>query len=166
MPGADRFTLLRQRLDAALLGQKSADATSSIGVALAFLSRFQHLSQNSDQFLLDVTVLLLERCELFLGGGLRLSDTAQQHLDQFVTALRADLSQKAQDQKVAPSWPGNGKKFAHLQSPGLGGELPELGVGYVCQRRIRINQIVQPVEALDPQPLSLGALAQASVSTG
>lgn len=82
----------RQRLDATLLGQKSANAFPNIGVALAVFRGFQHLPQNAHQFLFDTPVLFLERFEFFLCGDLCLAHAAQQHFDQFVTTLRTDLA--------------------------------------------------------------------------
>lgn len=152
VPGADRFALFRQRLDATLLGQQSANAFPNIGVALAVFRGFQHLPQNAHQFLFDTSVLFLERFEFFLCGDLCLAHAAQQHFDQFVTTLRTDLSQKAQDQSIAPTWLGYGPQFAYLQGAGFRGKLPELGVADAIQKWIRVNQARQPFEAFCPQP--------------
>lgn len=151
MPCADRFALLGERVDTALLGKKGTDAMSRVGVALAVLCGFQHLPQDCDQPLLHFPVLILERLEFFLGRRLGLADAAHQHFDQFVTTLRADLPQQAQYQGVAFSRPGNGEKLAHLQGPGFGGELTQLGVGDAHQQWIWINQPGQPIETFGPK---------------
>ena len=141
-----------QGLDTALLRQEFSYLTPERVVGLLGLFRLQHLAKNADQGFLDSTVLIMQRLQLLLGRGLGPPDAAQHHLDQFVAAAHACLTQKSKQQRVPLARLGNVEKFAHLQRRGLGGELAELGVGNTLQERVGIDQAGQPVEPFDPEP--------------
>ena len=163
VPGRHRPALAGQRFDAAPLRQKLPDFAPERGVARERVVRgrggcrpfvprhLQHLAENADQALLDLAVLVVQVGQPLLGQGLGPPDAAQQHLDQLVPAARARLAQQGQQQGVPPGGLGDVEHVAHLQRRGLGGELPQLGVGDPVQQRCGIDQPAQPLHALGPQ---------------
>ena len=116
------------------------------------LCRCQHLAENPDQGFLDSTVLIMQSLQLLLGQGLSFPDAPQHHLDQFIAAAHACLTQESEQQRVPLSRLGDVADIAHVERRGFGGELAEFCVGDAFQQRIGINQASQPIEPFDPEP--------------
>ena len=120
-------------------------------VGLLRLFRRQHLAENPDQGFLDPTVLIMQSLQLLLGQGLSFPYAPQQHLDQFIAAAHACLTQKSEQQCVPFSRLGDVSNFAHVERRSFGGELAEFCVGNTLQQRVGIKQPSQPIEPLDPE---------------
>ena len=157
VPGGNRLTPLRQRVDTALLGEKGPDPMPGFDIGLFPLGRLEHLAEDGDQGLLHLPVLILEGLEPLLGSRLGPADPMKKHFDQFIAAARSGLPEEAEKQGVTLARAGHAEKLAHFQGGGFGGELAELGVGDPLQDPIRVDKAGQPVEPVRPQPDRLGA---------
>ena len=157
VPCRYRFALLGQRLYTTLVEQKFPYLAPELVVSFLCLRCCQHLTEYLDQGFLNSTMLIMQSLQLLLRQGLSFTDAPQHHLDQFITAAPACLTQHGEQQCMPPAHQGNIAYIADVERGGFSGELAQFCMGDAFHHWIRIDQASQPTEPFDPDSDGCGS---------